>query len=133
MKEDLRKNTMALVVMNEQHSLLPEQELILEQEYPVQGYKILKVPSEGWSREDMDKVVDDIIAKKYGDFGNGLYLDIVFLSPIPYLIRELTRKEHYSCGNNLFVRIFHNDIREKKVLPSGQVISVVAKEGWQLL
>ena len=31
------------------------------------------------------------------------------------------------------VLVFHNDRREKKELPDGLIIQVVAREGWQLV
>ena|SRR5690606_4092476 len=129
-----RKRTQVLVIMNENHSLLPEQEEILEREY--EGFDILPVPAEGWTLEEMDSKVEEISTMKLQE--GKYYLDIVFVSPIPYMMRELTRKEiyfvnEYAEQTNRFVRIFHNDRREKKELPNGKIIQVVAQTGWQLV
>ena len=129
-----RKRTQVLVVMNENHSLLPEQKRILETEYD--EYQILPVPADGWTLEEMNSKVEEISTMELHE--GKYYLDIVFVSPIPYMIRELTRREvyfvnEYAEQTNRFVRIFHNDKREKKELPNGKIIQVVAKEGWQLV
>ena len=129
-----RKRTQVLVVMNETHSLLPEQKEILEREY--EEYQILPVPAEGWTLEEMDSKVDEISTMELQE--GKLYLDIVFVSPIPYMMRELTRREIYFANeyaeqSNRFVRIFHNDRREKKELPNGKIVQVVAQTGWQLV
>jgi hypothetical protein len=52
---------------------------------------------------------------------------IVFASPIPALIKKATLE----FGG--WVKIFHNDHREKKELPNGRIIMVVAQEGWELV
>lgn len=125
----------AIIVMNESHDLLPEQEKILKESY-VEGYEILSVPTTGWNLEEMDEVIEKITSSEYGREN---WLDVVFVSPIPYMIRELTRREIYApsaeyCEDTgLRVRIFHNDHREKKELPNGQIIQVVSKSGWQLV
>lgn len=129
-----RKRTQVLVVMNETHSLLPEQKRILETEYD--GYQILPVPADGWTLEEMNSKVEEISTMELQE--GKYYLDIVFVSPIPYMMRELTRKEIFFSGeyaeqSNRFVRIFHNDRREKKELPNGRIIQVVAQTGWQLV
>jgi len=50
---------------------------------------------------------------------------IVFVSPIPYMVKELAKDAN--------VLVFHNDRREKKQLPNGKIIQVVAETGWQLV
>ena len=129
-----KKRTQVLVVMNENHSLLPEQEEILKAEY--EGFDILSVPTEGWTLEEMDSKVEEISVMELQE--GKYYLDIVFVSPIPYMIRELTRREIYFANEyaeqtNRFVRIFHNDRREKKELPDGRIIQTIAETGWQLV
>ncbi|WP_269919631.1 hypothetical protein [Caldifermentibacillus hisashii] len=134
-KEMLKKQTKAIVVINETHSLLPEQESILTETYG--DYEFLKVPTSGWTLDEMNVVIRKLTST---EVRNGKpYLDIVFVSPIPYLIMELTRREQniasaeYVEDSGITVRVFHNDQREKKELPNGRIIQVVAKTGWQLV
>ena len=123
-----RKKTQALVVMNESHSLLPEQEKILEREY--EGFNILSVPAQGWNIDEMLDQINKLHEKACGE-----KLDIVFVSPIPLMIRELT--EMAMCPNSgrrrYRIKLFHNDRREKKELPGGKIIQVVAQTGWELV
>ena len=125
------------VIMNENHTLLPEQERILEEMFPDLEPEFLFAPATGWTKEEMDKIVASF---KEAAIGPDRYhtQDVVFVSPIPYLLRELTRAEvdaypEYSIDTGIWVSVFHNDRREKKELPDGRVIQVVAQEGWQLV
>jgi len=83
----------------------------------------MNVPANGWTLQEMDHVLNGIDWDFCGDF--------VFVSPIPYLIKILSLRAAMSL--NFDVYVFHNDNREKKELPNGKVISVVASEGWQLV
>jgi len=125
------------VIMNENHTLLPEQERILKEMFPDLEPEFLFAPATGWTKEEMDKIVASF---KEVAIGPDRYhtQDVVFVSPIPYLLRELTRAEvdaypEYSIDTGIWVSVFHNDRREKKELPDGRVIQVVAQEGWQLV
>lgn len=122
----------AIIIINENHSMMDEQKSIIEERY--YNYEFLKVPAQGWTLEEMNSIVEKISTMEL----KGEYLDIVFVSPVPYMIRELTRREilflnEYAEQTNMFVRVFHNDVREKKELPDGRIISVVAQTGWQLV
>jgi len=121
------------VLLNEQHSLLKEQEQILNEKFG-DSWEILSVPSKGWSIKEMD----EIIRKEFS------YWEVaVFASPIPYLIKRLSFRcgaQHVDFIEGLDLRlnagqvfIFHNDKREKKELPNGKVIFTVAKTGWKLV
>ncbi len=119
----------AIIIINENHSMMDEQKSIIEERY--QKYEILKVPSQGWN---IDEMIDKIF--KLHDKACEEGVDIVFVSPIPLMIRELT--EMAMCprdtGKKRYgVKLFHNDRREKKELPDGRIISVVAQTGWQLV
>jgi len=125
------------VIMNENHTLLPEQERILKEMFPDLEPEFLFAPATGWTKEEMDKIVASF---KEAAIGPDRYhtQDVVFVSPIPYLLRELTQAEvdaypEYSIDTGIWVSVFHNDRREKKELPDGRVIQVVAQEGWQLV
>lgn len=83
--------------------------------------------------EVKDEILDIVV-----DVG----IDIVFLSPVPALIIELAEWAFYEKGYryglgmgnlDVDVKVMHNDFREKKELPNGKVISVVAEEGWELV
>ena len=77
-----RKRTQVLVVMNENHSLLPEQKRILETEYDE------STNSSGRMVDlvEMNPKVEEIYYG--GQLGKGITLDIVFVSPIPYMMEE---------------------------------------------
>lgn len=128
-----KENTKAIVIINEQHKLLDEQKKILEEEYEV--CEVLQVPAQGWALREMDEVINRLTSKEIRD--GKRFLDIVFVSPIPYLIRELTRKEvewvpEYAEQTGIMVKVFHNDNRIKKET-NGKVIQTVAETGWQLI
>lgn len=132
-KKYKKENTKAIVIINEQHELLDEQKKILEEKYEV--YEVLQVPAQGWTLQEMDEVIDKLTSKEIRD-GKRL-LDVVFVSPIPYLIMELTRKEvewvpEYAEQTGIMVKVFHNDNRIKKEI-NGKIIQTVAETGWQLI
>jgi len=130
--EDDKMRKKAIIIINENHSMMDEQKSIIEERY--QNYEFLKVPAQGWTLEEMRSIVEEISSMDL----RGCYLEVVFVSPVPFMIRELTRREilflnEYAEQTNLFVRVFHNDRREKKELPDGRIIQVVAQTGWQLV
>jgi hypothetical protein len=127
----------SIVIINEQHELLPEQEEILDREY--QEVEFLKVPAEGWTLRQQEEVLDGL-AEKLGlrccSAENPA--DVVFVSPVPFLLKELAEMAicaapEFQVEHRFVVKVFHNDNREKKELPNGRVISVVAEKGWQLV
>lgn len=105
---------MNYIFINEQHTLLPEQESLINESLDI--VKIIKVPSEGW---DSCQIVDKI--EELNEEG----VRFIFVSPIPLMI-ALSVKEDICVG------IMHNDKREKKEI-NGKIISVVAKTGWELI
>ena len=121
------------VVINEQHSLLPEQGALLDAEYFV-----VKVPASGWTYEEQLEVAQDLALEAtschiWGDEPNAT---IVFVSPVPALLKLLGHVSGRLQGEGkrtFDVLCFHNDQREKKELPDGRIISVTAKTGWQLV
>lgn len=126
----------AIVIINETHSLFPEQENILRERF--EEIEFVKVPASGWTLEEMRKIADDLHKRIPWDGESA----IVFASPIPYLLRELTEMaisaemgdDYDVYTKNLYdVLVFHNDHREKKELPDGRIIQVVAATGWQLV
>jgi hypothetical protein len=109
----------AVVIINEQHTLLAEQEKILREKF--EEIEFVMVPASGWTLDEMRALArtDKFQERHYKD------TFIVFISPIPGLIKAL-----FNLHN---VLMFHNDNREKKELPNGKIIMTVAKEGWQLI
>jgi hypothetical protein len=121
-----------VVIINEQHSLLPEQEKILNDQFAGRWEKKL-VPTKGWNKEERDQVCKSLDEKI-----------VIFASPIPGMIARCS----YSSGawlgsldqinyapDDIFIYktlVFSNDTREKKELPGGKIIHVVAKTGWYL-
>jgi hypothetical protein len=124
---------MPTVIINEQHTLLPDQKRLLDEFCGSDGYAILEIPFAGWTWEQQQ------------DAMRVLSGDVIFVSPIPAMIarlsyksgqwsvtgNEATRKAGEGIVPNVFVMA--NDQREKKELPDGIVISVTAKTGWYLV
>ena len=122
-----------LVIINEQHTLLDVQNEILLNRFGVDGWNTLPVPAKGWTQEEMDAIMaSDIFKTK----------TVVFVSPIPYLIKMLTAAAMANMHlPNIITRysrtvesvlLMCNDNREKKELPNGKIIFTVAKTGWYL-
>lgn len=121
-----------VVIMNEAHSLLSEQEKILKEKF--KRYEFLYIPKNGWSKEDQQRIAKQLV----NEGGN-----IIFISPVPVLLGLIAFYKGYGqagietgqpfmgCDINLF--LFHNDHRQKKELPDGRIIQVVASTGWQLM
>jgi len=142
------------LIINEGHSMFPQQEQILEEKFPGYEKVFIRVPANGWTLEEMKQQMDEI---HYAAAGAEIQLIgnhkvayypatkpgnvVIFVSPIPYLLKELTRRsvnaDEYFGGIKFDFHyetlVFHNDRREKKELPDGRIIQVVAQEGWQLV
>ena len=120
------------VIINEQHSLFPQQREILDQKFP--SWEFYKIPAEGLTLDEQRKIVQELKGNM-----------IVFASPVPFLMKELAYIAGFVdlinsedangllVGYKTHVLVFHNDKREKKELPNGKIISVVAETGWQLV
>ncbi len=121
------KTEKVMLVINEQHELLPSQREQLGYNFPESEVEKVLVPAEGWTIEEMERILSE---RLWGNF-------VVFVSPIPYLIKKLSFCEGLGVGGQKGYTtktfLFHNDRREKKELPNGKVISVLAKEGWQIV
>lgn len=106
------------VIINEQHTILPEQKQILDTEYP--NWEYYKVPADGWDIDTIKQL--SIILANTTDI-------VIFISPIPAMIKLLSLYQ----SDEFQVFVFHNDKREKKELPNGKIISVTAQTGWELV
>ena len=124
------------IIINEQHEILPDQERLLEKEFPGRKVEKILVPAKGWNLQEVNKKSKELFNRALEEKG-----DIVILSPIPVLIKILSERsviqsiknEKNGYQGNVEIYIFHNDKREKKELPNGKIITIVAKEGWQLV
>lgn len=93
--------------------------------------ELKKIPAEGINRQQIEELVEEL--------SNLDTVNIVVLSPIPLLLGRLAHKAGEIDGRYDWIclrshmYILHNDQREKKELPNGKVISVVAQEGWELI
>lgn len=120
------------VILNEQHRLLPDQERLLNERFG-DAWEIYHVPADGWTLAEQRKKRDELETADA----------VIFASPVPYLLKELSFYQgasHMASLENMKVSygrpevlVFHTDKREKKELPDGRIISVVAAEGWQLV
>lgn len=119
-----------IVIINEQHSLLPQQKEIIVRELGGE-IELRKIPAEGINRQQIEELAEEL--------SNLDTVNIVVLSPIPLLLGRLAHKAGEIDGRydwiclRSHIYILHNDKREKKELPNGKVISVVAQEGWELI
>jgi hypothetical protein len=126
------------IIINEQHSLLEDQERILKERFPNAKLEKVAIPAKGLNLQEITELVKELTQED----GN-----IVFVSPIPAMMvllsRELAEIKYYkgeADARNLSsgcpdvqMFTFHNDHREKKELPNGKIIFTVAQEGWQLV
>jgi len=116
----------AVVVLNEQHTLLPDQERVLLEAF--ESFEVFPVPATGWTRAEMRDAALLLDSSQ---------VSIVFASPLPAMILDLARWNGQAEGEQGMpeprVFVLHNDRREKKELPGGTVIMTVASEGWQIV
>ena len=112
----MKKNM--IIVMNEQHTLLPEQ----EEHIRILGlYDTYNVPACGITIETQQRTANLLVRE---------YNKVVFVSPVPVMLACCVLEARSAQAS---IYVFANDHREKKELPGGKVISVIAKEGWQLI
>ena len=127
-----------IVIINENHEILPEQEEILNKCFEgKENWNFLKAPKSGWTYEEQCEIINEIIfraneAQKHWDkTSNQSCLNVIFCSPIPAMLMILSRIQ--GRGGKFEVHVFHNDNREAKELPNGKIIHVIAKTGWMLI
>lgn len=115
-KELQMKKNKNLVVINETHSLLPQQVLLLDAKFGVGNWERLDLPASGMKLDEMQSMI------------NSLHTDceIIIASPVPAIIKMISTA-------NLQWSVFHNDNRIKRELPNGKIIMTVAKTGWQII
>ena len=127
------------IIINEQHSILPQQAEILKDLFDptLHRHKIIKVPAEGWNIKQRREIMHEL---------EGF---VVFVSPIPDMMVELSYDSairnvhqaifHINNAENAIVPrynvskvfVFCNDNREKIEI-NGKIIHKIAEEGWYL-
>lgn len=122
----------ALIFINKQHTILPDQERVLDLEYGKGNWDFIFVPKEGWTWEQQIEEASHFV-KIAGESmkDRGEKMTAVFLSPIPGLLSTLSKIE--GRYQSLEVRVFHNDNRVAKELPGGKIVHTVAPTGWILV
>ena len=110
----MKKN---IVIINEQHSLLPSQTEALERENI--PYELYKIPV-----NSLNIVAQTLLANKLEEMED---INVIFASPIPLLLAQL------SYNRKVRVGIFHNDNRKKKELPNGKITFTIPDKGWQIV
>ena len=102
---------MVTIIINEQHRLFPEQlEMIIEK---FGDFSFQEIPEKGLSLQEIKKLAIALYKKDE---------PVLFLSPIPALMK---------LTDDLYV--FHNDNRDKKVLPNGKIIFTPSEIGWEIV
>lgn len=145
-----------LVLINEQHNLMPAQEEILKEKFG--QWEFVKVPATGWTIDEMKNVAQDLYLalveakpafpgaknnkmKAVMTSNTGKHnTAIIFVSPIPYLLKELTRLSVTGVPNSdvgetyeqFEIYVFHRDRREKTE-SNGVITTTVSNDGWQLV
>ncbi|APC82206.1 hypothetical protein [Clostridium botulinum] len=116
-----------IVILNEQHSLMEEQKELLLKRF--KSFEVLSVPKDGWSLEEMKDIVNNLHIGAV----NIEMKNIIFASPIPALMKLISEEVSMESCNPSEWFVFHNSKREKKELPNGKIVSVVASTGWELV
>ena len=111
-----------VVILNETHSLMPDQERVILEAFPGFAIEKLSVPSAGWTLPQIKKQVEVVI-------GDAV---VIFASPIPAMILLLA-----GSRAGVGVHVLHNDRRIAKEIrnPDGSVriIHTVSPEGWEIV
>ncbi|BDR74324.1 hypothetical protein K144316041_p21630 (plasmid) [Clostridium tetani] len=116
-----------IVILNKQHSLTKEQKETLLKNF--EKFEMLLVPENGWTLNEMKNVVKQL---QLG-YINKEAKNIIFASPIPALIKLVSEEILMDSLNPSNWFVFHNGKREKRKLPNGKIISVVATKGCELV
>lgn len=110
----------AVVVINEKHSLMPQQTALLKEKFS--SFEELRVSEAGWDKTRIKEEAKKLVES---------WKSVVILSPIPLLLGLVSSRREEG------IYVFHNDKREKKEVPDGKggtrIIFTVAPEGWELV
>ena len=123
--EDVETPAPVLVVLNEDHLLLPAQTAALDAQFGPGSWDILPIPRAGLTLDQIRELVEELSEARWSPDQA-----IVFASPIPAFISLAHRA-------GLDVRVFHNDRRVAREVPDGKggvrVIHTVSAEGWVIV
>lgn len=113
----MRDTRKAIVIMNQQHRLFNDQQNALNGKFS--SYEITLVPQEGWTRQEMEAKMGEIMATDH---------DIVFLSPVPYMLMKVSKLVEHEVSTRV-VYLFHRDVRFHAV----DQYSTKGRAPWQLI
>lgn len=112
-------NTHPILVINDQHSLMTDQQRVLDEVFP-QGWDVFRVPPQGMNLDNIKDWVDQVDPAQ----------TVIMVSPIPAFFCLLAKRGINFCT-------LHNDKRAAKEIPDGKggvkVIHTVAPVGWQVV
>jgi len=111
----------AIIVINEDHNLLPVQEAQLKGRFG--KWATFAVPKGGLPSDKQRALAEGLWE---------LHEDIIFVSPVPMALATAALLKGKERSGRHRVWLFVNDKREKKALPDGRVISILAFDGWRL-
>ena len=115
-----------LVVVDEQYSLLPAQIELLKDK----SIFLIRVPVSETSLDDQVRLAKALsrILSHYPS------TTAVFVSPIPFLLRELMIEIMFQNSvDYIRVRFLYNDKQEEKALLGERMVYTVPAEGWRLV
>jgi len=128
----------AIVVLNEQHSLLPQQEALLQEEFG--EWATWPLPSSGLSEEEVFSTATRLV-ENAAQGGRA----IVFLSPVAALVKQVLLTaihlavledtefgQEFDWADVVPVMVFFNDRREA-VERDGRIIHRLHPDGWKLV
>jgi len=111
------------VILNKQHKLLPDQERVLADIFGKDSWTIVSIPEAGLTANQQEELVRTLTGV------------VVFASCPPVMVKVAVEAATSTIDGEDWiyeVLVFGNDVREKKELPNGRVISVMAQTGWYL-
>lgn len=119
------------IILNEQHTLLKEQEELLNRTFPMGTFRMnmILVPAAGWNQNQQKEIM------------KGLDETVLFISPVPFMLMTLSKESQvnsFQCPAPTIskvdqVLIMANDTREKKELDNGKIVHVLSKTGWYII
>lgn len=124
----------AYIIIDEKHSLLPEQEKILNKKF--NEIEIVKISDQDLTLDKLEKIAEDLHIKaseatiKGDNVFKSIYYKgetnnaIVFVSPEPYLLKTLAEK-------SVFVD-FYSNIPNKEILYHVYILYLEGEE-WKLI
>jgi len=104
-----------IVVINEQHTLLPQQAEVIS---GYGGFEKLLIPAAGLSAIEQRELAKTLYGK-----------NVIFVSPVPLLMALVCKNAGKHYGD---IGVMHNDTRIAKELPGGKIVHVVAPDGWTI-